>query len=53
VCHVGTPPARCNNIKYGRIMRVIKKGENDGERGPKKMCAAVRVGLGSALCQVV
>jgi hypothetical protein len=32
-------------------MRVIK--ENDGERVPKQMCAAVRVGLGSALCQVV
>ena len=31
---------------------VIK--ENDGERGSiKKMCAAVRVGLESALCQVV
>ena len=33
------------------IMRVIKNHE--GERGPKGNGAAVCIGLGSALCQVV
>ena len=47
------PPSRRSKepVKTFLIMRVRKNHE--GERGPKGNGAAVCVGLGSALCQVV
>jgi hypothetical protein len=47
---VRTTPRQVRS-RCGSIMRVIKKHE--GERGLKGNGAAVCVGLGSALCQVV